>query len=89
MIHSRADYQRVQDPENKIPADEPVFLIRGQDETAADTLQFWIRANRKLLKRDHASLTPEQIASRKKAIVLAEAHLYRMKDWKPQKAADA
>ena len=31
MKHARADYNRIQDPAEKIPADEPVFLLRGQD----------------------------------------------------------
>ena len=35
MIHARLDYMRIQDPENKIPQDEPVFLIRGQDKIGA------------------------------------------------------
>lgn len=34
MKHTRSDYNRIQDPENKIPEDEPVFLIRGQDVLA-------------------------------------------------------
>lgn len=32
MKHARQDYDRIQDPENKIPADEPVFLLRAQDK---------------------------------------------------------
>lgn len=35
MKHARADYDRIQDPAGLIPADEPVFLLRGQDECAA------------------------------------------------------
>lgn len=31
MIHARTDYDRIQDPENKIPVDEPVMLFRAQD----------------------------------------------------------
>lgn len=38
MRHSRADYQRIQDPFNLIPYNEPVFLIRGQDLAAPGTL---------------------------------------------------
>lgn len=30
MIHARPDYNRIQDPENKIPEDEPVFLLRAK-----------------------------------------------------------
>jgi len=34
MRHARPDYARIQDPAGKIPADEPVFLLRGQDMLA-------------------------------------------------------
>ena len=39
MQHGRSDYNRIQDPENKIPTDEPVFLIRGQDRAAVATIR--------------------------------------------------
>ena len=39
MRHARDDYNRIQDPSGKIPADEPVFLLRGQDPDAADTVR--------------------------------------------------
>ncbi len=39
MRHSRPDYNRIQDPANLIPEDEPVFLLRGQDKYAPDTLR--------------------------------------------------
>jgi hypothetical protein len=35
MIHARDDYNRIQDPMNKIPLLEPVFLLRAQDLFAA------------------------------------------------------
>ena len=41
MKHARADYNRIQDPENKIPKDEPVFLLRGQDKFAPALLLRW------------------------------------------------
>ena len=45
MVHARKDYNRIQDPEHKIPEDEPVFLIRGQDKSAPATLRFWAAEN--------------------------------------------
>lgn len=87
MIHARNDYKRIQDPENKIPADEPVFLLRAQDQTAADVVRYWIKLNRRLLL-DSENLTTEEKASRKKALVLAEAHVYRMEEWPVKKPAD-
>ena len=41
MLHAREDYMRIQDPEGKIPDDEPVFLLRGQDLAAPDAVRFW------------------------------------------------
>lgn len=41
MRHAREDYERFQDPAGLIPVEEPVFLIRGQDLTAPDTLRYW------------------------------------------------
>ena len=34
-------YDRIQDPAGLIPADEPVFLLRGQDAYAPSTLRHW------------------------------------------------
>ena len=39
MKHARPDYNRIQDPSGKIPDDEPVFLIRGQDRAAPEALR--------------------------------------------------
>jgi hypothetical protein len=41
MKHARNDYNRIQDPENKIPENEPVFLLRGQDIFAPAVLLFY------------------------------------------------
>ena len=39
MLHARQDYNnRIQDAANIIPADEPVFLLRGQDALAPGIL---------------------------------------------------
>ncbi len=42
MKHARADYARFQDPEGKIPDDEPVFLLRGQDAAAPFVVEYWV-----------------------------------------------
>jgi hypothetical protein len=39
MKHARDDYNRIQDPDNKIPDDEPVFLLRAQDQFAATVVR--------------------------------------------------
>lgn len=42
MQHNRADYQfRIQDNSGHIPEDEPVFLLRGQDQAAAAAVRCW------------------------------------------------
>lgn len=43
MKHAREDYNRIQDPAGLIPENEPVFLIRGQDLAAPQTLREWAR----------------------------------------------
>jgi hypothetical protein len=47
MIHGRKDYtRRIQDKENKIPDDEPVFLIRGQDQVGHNAVRAWAHLHR-------------------------------------------
>lgn len=41
MKHARESYNRIQDPENKIPEDEPVFLLRAQDKLAPGIVEAW------------------------------------------------
>ena len=41
MKHARKDYDRIQDPDELIPDDEPVFLLRGQDVLAPELLRHW------------------------------------------------
>lgn len=44
MKHGRADYdERIQDSAGKIPEDEPVFLLRGQDPVAWRGLEMFIQ----------------------------------------------
>jgi hypothetical protein len=40
MKHARPDYDRIQDPAGRIPADEPVLLFRAQDKHAAAVARF-------------------------------------------------
>jgi hypothetical protein len=49
MIHAREDYdERIQDSKHLIPADEPVFLLRGQDALAPSLLLDWASRMRSL-----------------------------------------
>lgn len=45
MKHTRRDYDRIQDPKNLIPQDEPVFLLRGQDVAAPGAVRAWADLN--------------------------------------------
>jgi len=47
MKHARSDYDHIQDPNNKIPADEPVFLLRGQDVNAPHAVRMYAAAHRR------------------------------------------
>lgn len=75
MIHARLDYQRIQDPDGKIPADEPVFLVRAQDVAAADTVRAWAKINRE--KGGSETLS-----------IAAEDHAKKMDAWPVKKPAD-
>ena len=75
MKHAREDYNRFQDPEGKIPEDEPVFLIRGQDKASVEAVRYWADAN------DKHGGDPE--ASR-----LARNHADRMEAWPTKKPCD-
>ena len=41
MKHAREDYNRIQDPENIIPENEPIFLLRDKDICAPTAIQAW------------------------------------------------
>jgi hypothetical protein len=45
MLHARPDYARIQDPAGLIPEDEPVFLLRAKDRTAAACVHHWADLN--------------------------------------------
>jgi hypothetical protein len=69
MRHSRADYNRIQDPANLIPKDEPVFLLRAQDKTAPSIVRAWASAQRMNPKADP------------KMIYMADQHAAVMEEW--------
>lgn len=66
MKHARKDYDRIQDPENKIPEHEPVFLLRAQDKLFIPTL----RSYKKMAKAE--GVTPDMIELIDKQIKRAE-----------------
>lgn len=76
MKHARPDYNRIQDPDGLIPEDEPVFLLRGQDKTAAQIVRLWASAQRQNPKADM------------KMIMMAEQQANAMEQWQQKKWAD-
>lgn len=41
MRHAGEKYKPIQDPTGRIPEDEPVFLLRGQDNLAWILVRLW------------------------------------------------
>jgi hypothetical protein len=76
MIHARADYARIQDPAGKIGEDEPVFLMRAQDNAFLPILRCAIEIYR---------------AQGSNAVSNLERHVHRTEEWQgrhPTKIAD-
>lgn len=63
MKHARTDYAPIQDPRGLIPEDEPVFLLRAQDVTAPDVVEYWaIKARAFSAKENIVKAAREQAA---------------------------
>jgi hypothetical protein len=86
MIHARPDYNRIQDPAlhnlsllapgcSAIGSDEPVFLVRAGDKTAAATVRAWADIN------ELAGADPEIVR-------IARSHADLMDAWPRKKQAD-
>lgn len=69
MLHAREDYNlRVQDISGIIPDDEPVFLLRGQDILATETLEHYI-------------IRLKAMGGDPRILALLEEHLTKMAKW--------
>lgn len=68
MKHARRDYDLIQAPTDHIPADEPVFLIRGQDKIGWMAVEAW------------ANLA-EAIGAHSNIVTAARIHAGRMQRW--------
>lgn len=72
MKFSRDDYDKlIQCPDNLIPVDEPVFLLRGQDPAAPGALEAW------------ASLAELKGAS-DEMVASARLHASVMREWQQE-----
>jgi hypothetical protein len=78
MKHARADYNRIQDPDGKIPADEPVFLLRAQDLLAPSFVEAW---GKKMIE---AGGGEERFKGRTEMGELAIKHAEEMKAWQKE-----
>lgn len=68
MKHARKDYDRIQDPEGKIPVDEPVFMLRAQDKVAPLVVEVW-------------ALAAELIGAKDNIVEAAFNHAEKMRVW--------
>lgn len=68
MKHARKDYNRFQDPENKIPEDEPVFLLRAQDTIAPSVVEVW-------------SIAAHKVGASPEIVEAAYKHAQEMRKW--------
>lgn len=75
MLHAREDYNRIQDPAELIPVDEPVFLLRAQDMIAWEIVEIWANRN-------------EEVGGDPALTQLARDHAERMREWPTHKPAD-
>lgn len=75
MKHPRTDYdERIQDNAGLIPHDEPVVLLRGQDELAVQALEYYAE----LCEKSQAPDVAAKIRS----------HVELMKAWPKKKIPD-
>lgn len=80
MKHAREDYNNVQEivtngTVRRIPDDEPVFLIRGQDAVSGDAVRAW------------ADLAEENGAA-EEIVRAAREHAKKMDEWPKKKTPD-
>jgi len=80
MKHAHEKFNTVQDSSERIPEDEPVFLIRGQDEFAVKTIEFWLSLYHEWGQSDDKK--------REKVEALVLNHLERIKAWPKKKTPD-
>jgi hypothetical protein len=67
MKFTRDDYnRRIIDTENRIPVDEPVFLLRAQDVYAPSTLRYYA----KLLEEDGNTEMAEELRTHARQMVV-------------------
>ena len=78
MKHAREDYQTIQEgcSPRIIPDDEPVFLLRAKDKTAAEVVRYWVT-----LQSENPNADPEIMR-------LADQQANKMDEWPEKQWAD-
>ena len=75
MLHARKSYnERVQDSAGKIPMDEPVFLLRGQDKLAPVMLDIYV------------AMTESEPGRDGELMLAVKEHANRMRRWQSKRA---
>lgn len=89
MRHSRSDYNGIQDANGKIPEDEPVFVLRGQDRYAPEVIRYWADlvdgSNTLSEDEEHGFEPPRDVAMANQAREWAN----ELERWPIKKAPDA
>lgn len=77
MIHAREDYNK-EDLDKKIPKDEPVFLIRGQDLLGEKTVRMYADLCRRAA---HGIQDVEKANNLRDIAEAADSHADKMGEW--------
>lgn len=76
MIHARKDYQRIQDPLYRIADDEPVFLLRAQDDFFVPMLIDYMKLNDTVF---HDTRPPREV---QRILVSLTEHVAMAREWR-------
>jgi hypothetical protein len=79
MKHARDEYNDIKELDKRIPADEPVVLLRAQDELAWKALEYYIKLRKEAYFKDGGTdEMGEQLLK----------HADKMREWPEKKMAD-
>lgn len=88
MRHARADYNQLDHGElgKKIGADEPVFLLRAKDVSAASAVRVWAMKHRQMAEEMFGN-DPDALTRANQVAASAERHATLMEAWPDRKLA--
>lgn len=85
MATKRVELQNADGCFNRAAEDEPIFVLRANDELAASVVRVWADYYRTRKRAIHGSLSPQQNAKYQEALKLAQ----EMDDWRIQRDIEA